>query len=181
MPGLVLIDRDGTINVERHYLSDPDQIELFPNTVPGLKLLNELGFSLAVVTNQSAVGRGYFDIAQLDKIHHRLNRLLTDEGVSVDAVYYCPHIPEDGCRCRKPETGMALDASKDLGIGLTNSFVIGDNVCDINLGKNIGAVSILVKTGYGNRVLDEKTAEPDYIVEDLLEAAELIKRLSREN
>lgn len=181
MERLVLIDRDGTINVERHYLSSPEQIELFPETVDGIKLLRELGFKIAVVTNQSAVGRGIFDLPRLDEIHNRLKEILAEEETKVDAIYFCPHVPDDNCECRKPETKMAIDAASMYNSILSESFVIGDNVCDIELGKNIKATTILVKTGYGKRTLEEKKSTPDYVVENLLEAANLIKGIIEKN
>ncbi len=175
MARLVLIDRDGTINVERHYLSSPEQIELFPETVAGLKLLRELDFKIAVVTNQSAIGRGFFDIERLDEIHNHLREVLAE--VEIDAIYFCPHIPEANCQCRKPQIEMATKAADLFDSILSESFVIGDNVCDIELGKNINATTILVKTGYGKRVLEEQKTQPDYVVENLLEAANLIKEI----
>lgn len=175
MSRLVLIDRDGTINVERHYLSSPDQIELFSESAEAIKLLKDLGLPVVVVTNQSAIGRGYFDEARLEEIHERLHQVLKDAGASVDSVYFCPHTPDDLCECRKPLTEMANKAARDFGAELSKSFVIGDNVCDIELGKNIGATTFLVRTGYGKRTETEKLTEPDYVVENLLEAANLIK------
>lgn len=177
MSRLVLIDRDGTINTERHYLSDPNQINLVPNTVAGIKLLKSLGLSLVIVTNQSGVGRGYFDLERLKKINDRLEEILLINGVAVDAIYFCPHLPKEGCQCRKPRTGMALRAAKEFSADLSKSFVIGDNICDIDLGKNIGATTILVRTGYGSSVEQEGLAQPDYVLNDLLGAAELIKRI----
>ena len=175
MSRLVLIDRDGTINVERHYLSSPDQIELFPQTAEAIKLLKSLDLKVAVVTNQSAIGRGFFDLTQLEQIHKRLHTVLEKSGAGVDAVYFCPHLPEDECQCRKPLTNMARRAAEDFSAELSDSFVIGDNVCDIELGKNIKATTILVRTGYGTRTEQEKKTQPDFIVENLFEAANLIK------
>jgi D-glycero-D-manno-heptose 1,7-bisphosphate phosphatase len=175
MSRLVLIDRDGTINVERHYLSSPEQIELFPQTTAALKLLKSLGLKVAVVTNQSAIGRGYFDLTRLEEIHEHLHAVLEKSGASVDAVYFCPHLPEDECECRKPLTDMARRAAEDFSARLSDSFVIGDNVCDIELGKNVGATTILVRTGYGARTEREQKTQPDFVVENLFEAANLIK------
>jgi D-glycero-D-manno-heptose 1,7-bisphosphate phosphatase len=172
---MVLVDRDGTINVERNYLSSPDQIELFPETVAGIKLLRSLGLPVAVVTNQSAIGRGYFDLAKLDEIHDRLHAILQEAGVGVDAVYFCPHTPEDSCDCRKPLTDMARRAALEFNAELSKSFVIGDNVCDIELGKNVGATTFLVRTGYGVRTEQEGKTQADYTVENLFEAASVIK------
>ncbi len=174
---LVLIDRDGTINVERHYLSLPDQIELFPNTVDGIRLLKSLGLTVVVVTNQSAIGRGIFNLERLDEIHKHLGNLLAEQDAAVDAIYFCPHTPEDNCECRKPLTAMAQQAAKDFNADLTQSFMIGDNVCDIELGKNINATTILVRTGYGTRTESEGKTKPDYVVENLFEAACLIEKI----
>ena len=181
MARLVLIDRDGTINVERHYLSSPEQIELFPETVAGITLLRELGFNIAVVTNQSAVGRGIFNLERLGEIHNHLNEVLAEAGAEVDGIYFCPHVPEDDCQCRKPRIEMATKAAAEFDSQLSESFVIGDNVCDIELGKNISATTILVKTGYGNRVLEEQKTQPDFVVKNLLEAANLIKEIIERN
>ena len=175
MNRLVLIDRDGTINVEKNYLSSPDQIELFPETAAGIKLLKSLGLTVAVVTNQSAIGRKFFDTERLEEIHTRLHEILATAGAKVDAVYFCPHIPEDSCDCRKPSAAMAKRAASDFGAELEKSFVIGDNVCDIDLGRNVGATTFLVRTGYGVRTETERKTQADYTVENLLEAALIIK------
>jgi histidinol phosphatase-like enzyme len=111
----------------------------------------------------------------LEQIHERLHRVLNEGGTGVDAVYFCPHLPEDECRCRKPFTVMAERAAEDFQANLSESFVIGDNVCDIELGKNIGAITILVRTGHGTRTEQEGKTTPHYTVENLFEAAILIK------
>lgn len=175
MARLALIDRDGTINVEKHYLSSPEQIELFPQTVDGIKLLQSLGLRIVIVTNQSGIGRGYFDLTQLEQIHNRLLAVLDEAGARIDTIYFCPHLPEDKCRCRKPLGEMAHRAAKKFNADLSGSFVIGDKICDIELGKNINATSILVRTGYGIKTEQEKVIKPDYVVENLFEAANLIK------
>lgn len=174
---LVLIDRDGTINVERNYLSAPDQIQLLPQAADGINFLRELGLTIAVVTNQSGIGRGFFDAARLAEIHTRLQEVLRESGTNIDAIYFCPHAPEDNCKCRKPQTNLAEQAARDFNADLSKSFVIGDNVCDIELGKNIGATTILVRTGYGETAARKIEAQPDYTVENLFEAAVLIKEI----
>ncbi len=181
MTRLVLLDRDGTINVEKHYLSSPDQLELLPNAVAGIRLMRRLGLVTVGVTNQSAIGRGYFGPDRLESIHRRLGELLAGQGAFLDAMYFCPHRPDDGCECRKPAPGLAEQAAAAFGADLSRSFVIGDKVCDIELGKRVGATTILVRTGYGARVALEMdamagTSRPDYVVDDLLEAARAIER-----
>ncbi len=171
----MLIDRDGTINVEKDYLSSPAEIELCEGTADGIKLLRGLGLRVVIVTNQSAIGRGFFGLKQLEKIHERLRQVLAEAQTSVDAVYFCPHLPEDKCECRKPLSGMADRAAREFGAQLSKSFVIGDNTCDIKLGKNVGATTVLVRTGYGAKTESEKKVKPDFVVENLFEAAILIK------
>ncbi|MEK6320313.1 MAG: HAD family hydrolase [Acidobacteriota bacterium] len=177
MSGLVLLDRDGTINVEKHYLSSPDQLMLLPRVGEGIKLIKQLGLPVALVTNQSAIGRGYFGFDTLNRINQRLCEMLADCGASLDAIYICPHRPDEGCACRKPAAGLAFKAADEFGADLSRSFVIGDNVCDVEMGKRVGAKTILVRTGYGAQLVAQATIEPDYIVDDVLEAAWLIHSL----
>ncbi len=173
----VLLDRDGTINVERHYLSHPEQVELLPNAGRGLAALSKLGLGLIVVTNQSGVGRGLFDVARLDEIHARLRELLAAEGVTLDGIFYCPHLPDDQCRCRKPLAGLVGDAARQFGFRAEECFVIGDKPCDIGLGRAIGATTFLVRTGYGFEIPAETAAQADYVVDDVGHAAQVIGRL----
>lgn len=175
----VALDRDGTLIVERHYLSDPSEVELLPDVARGLRLLRDLGLGLVVVTNQSAVGRGLIDIAQLTRIHRRLCDLLQAAGADVDAIYYCPHTPDDGCACRKPRTGMLEQAAQDLGFALRESFVVGDKACDIELGRQVGATTFLVRTGYGAAVAAAEEVNPCHVVDGILDAAWVIERLTK--
>jgi D-glycero-D-manno-heptose 1,7-bisphosphate phosphatase len=172
----VILDRDGTIIEEVSYLSDPKQIALIPGTGKALKDLSDMGFGLVVITNQSAVGRGYFDEAQLARIHERLLEMLHAEEITLDGLYFCPHTPQDQCLCRKPHTGLIQKASEDLDFDLSGSIVIGDKASDIEMGCRVGALTMLVRTGYGAQVASERKIEPDYIVEDLSAAVEVIGR-----
>jgi D-glycero-D-manno-heptose 1,7-bisphosphate phosphatase len=174
----VLLDRDGTVNVERHYLSAPEQVELLPNAARGLAEMARLGLGLAIVTNQSGLGRGYFDAARLGQIHDRLRQLLREAaGVELDGIFYCPHLPEDDCDCRKPRPGLIERAAGELRFVPSRAFVIGDKACDIDLGRAVGATTLLVRTGYGAQAAADATVEADYVVDDLCEAAEAIRRL----
>jgi len=173
---LVVLDRDGTLIVEHQYLSDVQQVELLPGAASGLRQLQERGLGLIVITNQSGVGRGFFDLARLDQIHRRLHELLHAEGVHLDGIYVCPHTPDDDCRCRKPNTALLELAAKDMGCDLQASFVIGDKACDIALGRRVRATTLLVRTGYGAQVAPERTITPDHVVDDLWEAAQVIRR-----
>lgn len=170
----VVLDRDGTIIFERHYLSDPALVELLPNAAAGMRSMADMGFGLIMVTNQSGVGRGFFDESRLAEIHQRLADLLAAEGVYLDGIYYCPHLPSDNCTCRKPSTGLIETAAKELDFVPSDCFVIGDKPCDIELGENAGAKTILVKTGYGAKFAESGEIAPNYIVDDLLAAAQVI-------
>jgi histidinol-phosphate phosphatase family protein len=155
------LDRDGTIVVDKHYLSDPDGLELLPNAIEGLRDLRELGARLVVVTNQSGVGRGYFPAEAVEPMHERLRELLAAGGVELDGIYVCPHAPDDGCACRKPGSALFEQAAEELDVDLGDSVVIGDKDADVEAGRRIGATSILVG---GDAA-------------DLLEAARLVRQL----
>ena len=173
----VLVDRDGTLVVERGYLSDPAELELLPGAAEATARLKEIGLGLTVITNQSGLARGYFDRQRLDSIHKRLRNLMNDAGAAPDGIYYCPHAPSDNCNCRKPAPGMVYKAAADLGFEPRRSFLIGDKLCDIELGKVVGATTFLVETGYGNQLSKHEKAGADYVVADLAEAADVIEKL----
>ena len=176
----VALDRDGTIIVERRYLSSPDQVELLPGAAAGLRAMRALGLGLVLVTNQSALARGYFDMARLEATHDRLRELLAAEDVQLDGIYVCPHVPEDGCDCRKPLPGLLLQASREFGFDAADALVIGDKPCDIELGQAVGATTLLVRTGYGAEHEAARTVIPDHVADDLVEAANFAARWSEE-
>ena len=171
----IVLDRDGTIIEERDYLSQPEQIKLIPGAGAALRELQQMGFGLVVITNQSGVGRGIFAQDQLDLIHRRLNELLDREGVHLDGLYVCPHKPDDHCNCRKPKLGLLQKAAKDLGFSLERSIVIGDKAGDIEMGRMAGVVTFLVRTGYGAQW--EDVIATDFVVDDLAAATATIRRL----
>lgn len=173
----VVLDRDGTLIVERNYLADPDLVELIPGAAKSLRKLKALGLGLVVVTNQSAIGRGYFGIDRLELIHKRMTDLLEMEGAFLDAIYYCPHKPEDECICRKPRTGLLELAANELDFDPDQSFVIGDKQCDIQLGRNAGALTFLVCTGYGAELAVAGLVQPDFVVDDVSGAVSVIEKL----
>ncbi len=169
----VLLDRDGTLIVERNYLARVEDVELLPATARGLRLLHDAGLGLAVLTNQSGLGRGYFDWDALNAVHVRMTQLLADESIALDGIYVCPHTPEDNCDCRKPQLGLVRRAAAELHFDPAASFVIGDKPCDIELGRRIGAATFLVRTGYG-AFGEQEGLRADYIVDDILAAAHII-------
>jgi len=173
----VLLDRDGTLNVEKHYLSDPAQLELMPGVVEGLRLLQSHGFGLVVISNQSGIGRGVVGKDLVEAIHVRLRELLQQQGVELNGIYYCPHSPEQNCSCRKPSPAMIYQAAEDLDFSPRESFVVGDKSSDVEMGKRANAVTILVLTGYGKQQpLREKA---DFVAEDFREAAAIIVRVAQ--
>jgi D-glycero-D-manno-heptose 1,7-bisphosphate phosphatase len=172
----VLLDRDGTLIAERNYLSDPDQVQLLPGVAEALRRLAAAGFSLVVVSNQSGIARGYFDRARLAEIHERLERLLEAEGVVLSGIYVCPHAPADDCQCRKPRPGMVTAAAAALGFDPAQAWVVGDKPCDIDLGRGVGARTILVRTGYGASHEAEGDAPADYVVDDAIGMSDVILR-----
>lgn len=176
----VLLDRDGTIIEDRKYLVSPGDVEILPRAINGLRRFSELGLGLVIVTNQSAIGRGLLDLSGLNLIHAKLKDLLSRDGIAFDAIYYCPHLPSDGCICRKPEQGMLEQATIELGLNPAKCFVIGDQASDIELGQRAGAITFLVSTGGKTKGNETKSVVPDYYIDGLDEAADVIEALLRE-
>jgi len=173
-----LIDRDGTINVERDHLVDPDELELIPGSAAALRRLRDgLDLGIVVVTNQAHIGRGLLRPERLDVIHDRLRTMLAAEGATVDAILHCPHRPEDGCGCRKPAPGMALEAAARFGFDPARAFVVGDHAGDMGMGRAIGATTLLVRTGHGDDEVERATDLADHVVADLAAAVDIIAAL----
>jgi D-glycero-D-manno-heptose 1,7-bisphosphate phosphatase len=167
-----LIDRDGTLIVEKHYLSSPDQVELIAGAALGLKRLLNHGWGVCLVSNQSGIARGYFDMEQLGKVHQRLAEMLAQHDVTLDGIYLCPHSPDDHCNCRKPMPGMVHQAMVDHGLDPRLAWVIGDKEVDVELGHAVGAKSVLVRTGYGRQF--ESDTKADFVADDLEAGVDLI-------
>jgi len=169
------IDRDGTLVVERGYLADREEVELLPGVPHALRELSAAGMRLVVVSNQSGVGRGFFPRRRVYEAMARLRELLRLHGVEIDAIYFCPHRPEHGCRCRKPGTELLEQAAANLNLALPKSVMIGDKLLDAATGQNARGRGILVQTGYG---ADEAARPaggdfpnpPDYVARDLGDA-----------
>lgn len=143
----VFLDRDGTLIQDGPFLSDPNGIKFLDGVPAGLRRLKQNGFLLILITNQSGIGRGYFTEEVLQAIHARLESRLEGEGASLDAIYYCPHSPENGCGCRKPSPELFLRAIRDFGIDPAQSYVVGDKPEDADAAKRAGCTSVLI----GNR------------------------------
>jgi heptosyltransferase-2 len=167
----IFLDRDGTLNPDPGYIGSPDRFELFPGVAAALARLTRAGARLVVVTNQSGVGRGLFSSGDLDAIHTKLRRLLHDAGVSLDAIYVCPHHPDDRCGCRKPETGMIDRAVRELGIDLSRSYLIGDHAKDMELAKRVGAKRVWVTTSEHGELARSESGEAAAVVAPSLDEA----------
>jgi D-glycero-D-manno-heptose 1,7-bisphosphate phosphatase len=175
-----LVDRDGTINVERNHITDPDEVELIPGSAHALvRLRQQMGMGIVVVTNQAHVGRGLLTTEGLDRIHERLVGLLAQEGASVDAIEVCPHTPEEGCSCRKPAPGLVLRAADRFGFDPASSFVIGDHAGDVEMGQRLGATSIHVLTGHGPEERVAAAPFAAHVAPDLAGAVDIIAALER--
>ncbi len=183
------LDRDGTLNEEVNFVRTPEELTLLPGAAASVRTLNEHGIIVCVISNQSGVARGFFTEEDLVPIHEKLERELGRSGARIDHIYYCPHHPTEGtppynivCSCRKPEIGMLRQAVQEFHIDLRRSFVVGDRIVDIQAGRNAGATSILVLTGYGPRALEECREQgitPDFIAADLAEATRIILEKSK--
>jgi len=134
----VFVDRDGTIARDVPYCSSPEDFELLPGVVEGIRLLNEHGFKFVVITNQSGIARGYFTEEMLAMIHDKMRGDLAKYNAHLDAIYYCPHHPDDNCDCRKPQPKMVFQAASDLGVDLKQSYVIGDSDADVEMARRAG-------------------------------------------
>lgn len=176
----IFLDRDGTINEDPGYLTDPSEIRLLPGVGEGLRLLQERDFRLVVVSNQSGIARGMLTEVTLEEIQRRLETMLKAEGVTLTGTYYCPHYPEGRppyrqvCDCRKPNGGLVQRAVQEHNIDLSRSYVVGDKLIDIELARQMGMPAILVLTGQGRPNDVAGPIQPDYIAPDLTAAARWI-------
>ncbi|MDG7044890.1 MAG: HAD family hydrolase [Nitrososphaerota archaeon] len=171
MKRAVFLDRDGVICYDVHYMSFPDQFQLMPGVADGIRKLNEAGLLVIVVTNQSGIRRGRFTEDDLGKIHEMMIKELGERGARIDAIYYCPCLPEDDCECRKPRPGMLINAARDHYIDLSRSFMIGDKDIDAQAGRAAGCITLLIS--------DQQCQYADYPVGDFSSAVEKILNLTR--
>jgi D-glycero-D-manno-heptose 1,7-bisphosphate phosphatase len=176
----LFLDRDGTLVHPGHYPSRPEDLHLYEGIGPGLRVLQEAGFRLVIITNQAGIARGYFTEADLQRMHAHLTSELALVGVHLDAIYYCPHhidgvIPElaISCDCRKPQPGMLLQAAADLNIDLQRSWFVGDILDDIEAGNRAGCRTILVDLGT-ERTPAQPLRRPNFVARDTLHALRIV-------
>lgn len=154
MPKLVILDRDGVINHESSkFIKSPDEWKPIAGSLEAIAQLSQHGYRIAVATNQSGLARGLLDMATLNLIHDKMHKAVQAAGGRIDAIFYCPHGPDDECECRKPKTGMIEDISKRYGADLTKVTAIGDSLRDLQAFANAGCQPVLVKTGNGKSTL----------------------------
>lgn len=176
----VFLDRDGTINVEAGYIRELENLNLIPGAAEAIRGLNKLGIPVILATNQSGPARGYYPESWVHALHERLISLLAAEGAKLDALYYCPHLPDgtvpeytQNCECRKPEPGMLKQAAAEHDLDLSRSYMIGDKATDVEVGQNAGTHTVLLTSGYGTQVLEgtyQHKVNPDHVCDTLLEA-----------
>jgi D-glycero-D-manno-heptose 1,7-bisphosphate phosphatase len=173
----VFLDRDGTIIVDKNYLSRPEDVELVPNAGQALRRLQDAGYILIIVSNQSGVGRGYFTMEDVERVNQRLLEELKKFGVKISKIYVAPEAPDQPSRGRKPSPAFLFDAADEFGVDLQASYVIGDKLSDLECGWNAGVrAAILVRTGYGQQTQERhpEILKRAIIVDDLAAAADWI-------
>lgn len=170
------IDRDGTLIEEVNFLSRVEDLSIFPFTAKALSMLKDRGFYIVVLTNQSGIGRSIYTEADMHRIHEEMQERLNG---AIDAFFFCPHLPNAGCDCRKPGLKMIKDAQERFEIDLGRSWMIGDKDLDVETGRNAGISSALVLTGYGRTHRGQLQAEPNVVGEDLLDAVTKIINLGQ--
>lgn len=172
---IVFLDRDGVINLDSaDFIKSPAEWQPIPNSLEAIALLNQAGFKVVVVTNQSGIGRGLFTLATLDAMHAKMRRLAAEKGGVIEAIYYCPHTPEEHCDCRKPKPGLLQQFSRDTGLPLQNLFFVGDAWRDVQTALAVDAHPLLVKTGKGLKTLADHPEFDGMVFEDLYAAAQYI-------
>ncbi|MCM8809343.1 MAG: HAD-IIIA family hydrolase [Candidatus Omnitrophica bacterium] len=184
---IVFLDRDGVISIftPNDYIKKWEEFKFIPEGIDGLKILNDAGYKVIIISNQAGVNKGLFTINDLNEITENMLKELKNKGVNnILKVYYCIHTKEENCECRKPKTGLFKKAEQDFGkIEFSKTYFIGDADIDIIAGKNVGTNTILVLTGKtkSKKEIELWEAKPDYIFDNLKEAAEFIVKKGREN
>lgn len=176
----VFLDRDGTICEEVGYLNHISRLQIFPWAAPSIQRLNQKGFPVIVVTNQSGVARGLFPESLVGEVHHKMSEQLSASGARIDGYYYCTHILADACTCRKPLPGLLEQAAREHSLDLSRSFVVGDRYADVAMAHSTGGRGVLVLSGYGRGEYEHHRKQwprqPDQVVENLSQAVDFILR-----
>ncbi len=177
----VFIDRDGVINVDSHdYIKSPEEFEFLPGVIDAVKMIHDAGYMVIVITNQSGLSRGFYTPETLTAIHKKMTDGVVFGKGKITDIFYCPHLPDDGCDCRKPKPLMILQAAEKYNIDLDASVMVGDNAKDIECARNAGVkYAVLVKSGIGENPegdCKKRNVNPDSVEDNLLKAAQWIVR-----
>ena len=168
---LIILDRDGVINHDSDdYIKSPEEWQAIPGSLEAIARLSQSGYRVVIATNQSGLARKKFTIEILNTIHQKMFNHLAQFGGTIEAIFFCPHGPKQGCECRKPRTGLFLDIARRLRVSLTNVPCVGDNLTDITAAKAVNATPILVRTGYGQTLIDEGNVPEGVVIFDDLTA-----------
>ena len=182
---MLLLDRDGVINQDSdNYIRSLDEWHPVPGSIDAIAALSKAGYRIAIATNQSGLSRGYFTLDVLEAIHDKLCRLVEEQGGAIAGIFYCPHLPDEGCNCRKPATGLLQAIEDELGEPLDGAYFIGDSLKDLQAARATGCKPVLVLTGKGSKTLSQlQSADVDLrdpatvpVYEDLAAAARAILR-----
>jgi D-glycero-D-manno-heptose 1,7-bisphosphate phosphatase len=175
---LIILDRDGVINHDSDdYIKSPDEWQPIDGSLEAIARLNHAGYTVAIASNQSGLARGYFDIEVLTAMHKKMDELLAKIGGRIDAVFYCPHGPDDSCHCRKPKPGMLLDIGQRFNVSMRQVVFVGDSIADIKAANNAHAQAVLVRTGKGIRaekILQSENRSSIPVYDDLASAVTAI-------
>ena len=166
---LIILDRDGVINYDSdEYIKSTNEWQPIPGSLDAIARLHHEGYHVVVASNQAGIARGKFDIDTLNSIHQKMHTLLAQYGGVINAVFFCPHGPDDNCDCRKPKPGLLLEVARRLRTTLNGVYVVGDKLSDLEAASAAGAVPVLVKTGYGQSVVnDNKVPDGVNVYNDL--------------
>ena len=175
MEKVVFLDRDGVISKDSaDHIKSWDEFHFLPNAKEGVKLLTDHDFHIVLITNQSVIARGMTTIEELESMHNNMKGEIEEYGGKIEKIYYCPHHPDEGCDCRKPKPGMLLRAIKENNIDPTKSFMVGDRMMDVEVGKKVGCKTVIIPSERGQREMMESSIKPDYVAKDLLDTSKWI-------
>jgi len=176
---LVILDRDGVVNYDSdEYIKSLEEWQPLPGSIEAIARLSQCGFTVAIATNQSGLGRGLFELEDLEAIHHRINELAQAAGGELAGIFYCPHTPEDLCDCRKPKAGLIDAIERELGTPARGAWLVGDSLRDLEAGRAKGCQPVLVLTGKGERTREKIAGDAAWsdvrIYHDLAAAADAL-------
>jgi D-glycero-D-manno-heptose 1,7-bisphosphate phosphatase len=179
-PKLVIVDRDGVVNEDsKEFVKSVEEWRPIPGSLEAIAALCRAGWRVAILTNQSGVGRGLYDLAALERIHAHMRERVREAGGELAGVYYCPHRPDEGCECRKPKTGLFRALERELGLSVSGAPYVGDRLTDVEAARAAGAEPVLVRTGDGRMTEQLPGAAGVPVYDDLRAAAESLLRESR--